>query len=633
MTRPGGSPLSAWWTRACLIACALELFVVAWSPRLFSPTAAHAPYYLAYAFTFLWAIVLGLAAAGVLTAIALVAPPAAGVVIDAIPMSAVFAGAAAWSYAIARAGGAPLADPRISGTAVIALLAVSVAAIVVSGSPGRRWFIATGRIVREGGVTLTMMSIVVVGAGAVWQARARAASPASQPATGAPVIVYVTLDSLARGDMSLYGYRLATTPRLGEFARTATVYEDAHSTANGTSGSVPTILTGRYPYRPRLEAGDPDTLNLLAELGTRGYERVFVQGGSISPVYNGVDHDFDTVIRAGLGWRLGGDWFDWSSRAGVAAWSRLVPQWIPLESVLPEPYSTAPRTGLDEPLYEEVRRWLERRSQSGGTRPLFLYMHMLRPHFPYLANEFMGRFLPLADGFADFTTQVAFVKGAYDPDEQPVVDRLRLRYDESIAKADAELGAFLDMLRTLGLYDRALIVVSADHGSSFGNGWRGYYSPRLLAAEHEVPLIVKQPGQTAGARVGGLVSTVDVMPTILDAARIPYRREDVDGVALPAAAADPGRVIYVMNMNVQSPASMALLSGTMKLVERSDGRHLFDLARDPDERSDLIAQEHAAPFEAALSRFAARVQAIRAGTPAGASPPLIRVLPGAEKRP
>src|SRR5205823_1977715 len=65
----------------------------------------------------------------------------------------------------------------------------------------------------------------------------------------APPIIWVTIDTLRADHLSVYGYPVRTTPRLEEFARTATVYTACGSQAPSTWRSVPSMLSGLTPYR------------------------------------------------------------------------------------------------------------------------------------------------------------------------------------------------------------------------------------------------------------------------------------------------------------------------------------------------------------------------------------------------
>ena len=84
----------------------------------------------------------------------------------------------------------------------------------------------------------------------------------------------------------------------------------------------------------------------------------------------------------------------------------------------------------------------------------------------------------------------------------------------------------------LGVYDQALVIVTADHGASYRESTpRRGISVRNLADIVRVPLFIKLPGQRDGAIVDGIAESVDVLPTIADVLgmRLPF---PVDGRSL-----------------------------------------------------------------------------------------------------
>ena len=73
------------------------------------------------------------------------------------------------------------------------------------------------------------------------------------------------------------------------------------------------------------------------------------------------------------------------------------------------------------------------------------------------------------------------------------------------------------LLRTLRLYDDALVVVTSDHGEEFGeHGQMGWHSHTLYDELLHVPLLVKLPGsRRAGTTIEETVRGIDVAPTVL----------------------------------------------------------------------------------------------------------------------
>ncbi len=94
-----------------------------------------------------------------------------------------------------------------------------------------------------------------------------------------------------------------------------------------------------------------------------------------------------------------------------------------------------------------------------------------------------------------------------------------------VGYADRLLGDLLERLRDTGMYDRSLVVVTADHGMSFREGESGRVASQANLEDIAfVPLFVKQPGQERGEVVDHHVETIDVLPTIAEVLgfRIPW---------------------------------------------------------------------------------------------------------------
>ena len=99
---------------------------------------------------------------------------------------------------------------------------------------------------------------------------------------------------------------------------------------------------------------------------------------------------------------------------------------------------------------------------------------------------------------------------------------LRALYDREIAFTDEQLGRLLTGLRERKLDANTAVVVTADHGESFGEHDLWLHGGGLYRNELRVPLLLRQPGSLpAGRGVGGPARIVDLMPTVLDLANLP----------------------------------------------------------------------------------------------------------------
>jgi arylsulfatase A-like enzyme len=113
-------------------------------------------------------------------------------------------------------------------------------------------------------------------------------------------------------------------------------------------------------------------------------------------------------------------------------------------------------------------------------------------------------------------------------------------YDGSIRAMDYEIARLLERLDELGLRDDTLIAFAADHGEEFlehGNHWHGHSAYGELV---NVPMFVTWPGVVpTGLVVDRTTQSIDLMPTLLDLARLPLPAEAQGESLLPLLAA-PG---------------------------------------------------------------------------------------------
>ncbi len=442
-----------------------------------------------------------------------------------------------------------------------------------------------------------------------------------------PNVIIIVLDGLSSHDMSLYGYGLPTTPELDRLSGNWTVYENAHSAASGTLASIPVLLTGRYPYLDDwhrygdLAHSASGWLDLSELVRDAGYEGTFMTGVDKFPSTYHLDLGFSHVVAG-----IGEPWLP------LGVWRRATPYALSFAygwGLAPASSAGDSESTVAEPIYAYAEQYLYDQAKRG--KPFFAYFHMLRPHQYYLGNEQMGTFLPLEDGLADKVSQDAILRASYTawPTMQEPIGRLRLRYDENIRKADAEMGHLIDTVKRAGLYDQSLIIITADHGECFTGGWLTHYTPLLSAAEHSIPLLIKYPGQTVGRRDPAMASNIDVVPTVLDVLGISYPADWVDGRSLRSPTWGEERTLFARvpdERDYGHGLEIAAVRGKLKLVSRKGELHLFDLAADPDEHVDLLARDGAGDLQQALDRFAERIRYARAGGDIREAPPLLEDL-------
>lgn len=200
------------------------------------------------------------------------------------------------------------------------------------------------------------------------------------------------------------------------------------------------------------------------------------------------------------------------------------------------------------------------------TRPFFLFLHLYEPHVPYEPS-----------------------------------------YDGEIAKADALVGRFVQLLKARGLYDRAIIIFTSDHGEGLGDHGELQHSILLYREAIQVPLIVKLPGsQRHGERIASPAALVDIAPAIasLTGVEMPATPSASSLLALPQSREIYGETIY--------PYLQLGWSDLRSMV--SDRYHYIDGPRpelyaldDARETRNLVDSERrsAADFRAKLARYPA----------------------------
>ncbi len=119
----------------------------------------------------------------------------------------------------------------------------------------------------------------------------------------------------------------------------------------------------------------------------------------------------------------------------------------------------------------------------------------------------------------DYQTTMYRGRGLFEGVSAAYADTLHQRHLAQVGFADRLVGDLIARLREVGAYDKALVIITADHGASYREG-RSRRQPRPsqhnLSDILQVPLVMKLPGQRRGEVVDRFVETVDILPTILD---------------------------------------------------------------------------------------------------------------------
>ena len=269
-------------------------------------------------------------------------------------------------------------------------------------------------------------------------------------------------------------------------------------------------------------------------------------------------------------------------------------------------------------------------------RPFLLFISLLEPHHQSETDSY-----PAPDGYAEcyqgswLPPDLAALADPNDPAGSP--HRHLAGYLGQLKRVDEGVARLRDALRSLELTDRTVLAWTSDHGSHFRTR-NDEYMRSAHDASVRVPLVLTGPGFTGGGVVRQPVSTVDLMPTLLDAAGLPVPATVQGRSFLPlvGCGSDPDRPAEVFIQISESQVGRAVRTARWKYAVTAHDVHpwhdagadryaeseLYDLDVDPYELDNLIRleshREVADELRAALLRWMERV---------GEKPPLITDAP------
>jgi arylsulfatase A-like enzyme len=269
------------------------------------------------------------------------------------------------------------------------------------------------------------------------------------------------------------------------------------------------------------------------------------------------------------------------------------------------------------------KNWLDRNGKTGA---FFMMVHY-SAHWPYSPPEpFLGGFLE-----DSLRREVKKVKRdvyeliSHGPSEVQL-SALRSLYDGQIAWIDRCIEDLVDHVKSLGLYQKTVIIITSDHGDILGENGLLHHEFVLYEPLIRVPLIIRFPGLFEnGKKYSGLVQTLDILPTLLD--HLCIERTDVthqlQGRSILEIISGGQEREYTISeradwssessrekisyLEKQYPnfnwrryvhEIVALRTQDYKYIWSSEGRNeLYDLKHDPQERSNLIAIDKAKASE------------------------------------
>jgi choline-sulfatase len=368
------------------------------------------------------------------------------------------------------------------------------------------------------------------------------------------------------------------TPSMNQLAREGVRFNRAYCATPQCSPSRAALLTGRYPHRTGV-------MGNVAERGTPAG-----QSPPLDPTIPGLGR---LLTNAGYEtayfgkWHLGKD-------PGLYGF---------------ETHQASRGHELAEP----VLKFLSARRETGQKRrPLFLMVSWLNPHEIYGIQQSPAVTLradsSLPKNLVDDLSQKPPPQRIFLEEDQGKPFRAYTRddwkryqafYHDLTERVDAEIGQVVRKTRT----DNAntLVVFSSDHGDLGGAHGLPFKGPAMYEELVRVPLVISWPGKVSPAVSNALVSNLDILPTLCEAAGI-KPPGDIDGRSLlPILIGktqisnwrDAVFVEYYGKQDWRVPIRMIRTASWKYVRYLHYGEELYDLAGDPHELRNLASsKEH-----------------------------------------
>jgi len=415
-------------------------------------------------------------------------------------------------------------------------------------------------------------------------------SQESSAAAGQPMkykdynIVMVSFDAVQAAHVHGLGYPRETTPTIDALAKEGFNFTDAISTSSWTVPAAMTWFTGvsasEHKLFNKFAVYNPpnNKLSKMRELAPNlvTLAEVLKQNGYATGAFTG-----DAGMSAMFGYDLGFDtYFDKIKFGGMD-------KSIPL--------------ALD---------WLKENKD----KKFFLFLHGYDAHGQHVPEGgFDYRFVDTgydkkytgAKEEQEALREEGLAKGTVNVRDEDA-RFWRAIYDEKIQRTDADFKHFLEAYEAMGLTGKTIFIVTSDHGTEFFEHNRTDHGFTLYDELVHVPLVIKLPNRTAGKVISDQISSLNVMPTVLDLldVQVPENvTKQMRGKSLVPAMQGGQSMAedvfcetdyrhYTFKRSVQTMDGWKFI-----YTLENKGRELYNLKNDPKETKNLVEAEPRLAYE------------------------------------
>ncbi|PWD98982.1 sulfatase [Marinilabilia rubra] len=434
-----------------------------------------------------------------------------------------------------------------------------------------------------------------------------------------PNVVFFLVDDLGWKDLGCYGSNFYQTPNVDNLADESVSFDNAYAACTVCSPTRASIMTGKYPATVNLTDWITGWKYPFAKLEIPDWTmHLDTSATTLADVFKA-----NGYITGHFGkWHLGKDSVYWPKNQGfdvnIGGCDHGSPQRRPKKGFNGyfSPYGNPRLTAkskdeyITERLAEEARTFIKENKK----RPFFLNFWLYNVHTPLQARkEKIEKYKALVDSSL--------------LQKNPA-------YAAMVEHMDDAVGAVINELKALDLYENTIIVFTSDNGGLIGRGKRKITSNYPLRSGKgdayeggvRVPLIIKTPSMQnqRGSISSEPVVSPDLMPTLIDLAGLNVEgnvKSRFDGVNLSPllddVEADIQREVIFWHYphyhgEGATPYSAVRKEG-WKLIHfyETDTYELYNLKKDIGEKENLfdMNKQKASELKNALKRMIEKTDA------------------------
>ena len=380
-------------------------------------------------------------------------------------------------------------------------------------------------------------------------------------------VILLTIDAIRKDVFGAYGCQKNLTPFLDSIQDKCLKFTKAQTIGPYTQASFPGILTSSY----YLEYGAPS--KSLSSRRLLLSEALKQKGISTAGFHS------NPYLCGYFGWNRGWDFFEDSMGEEIS-----------------------PKTPFlkGDKLNKKVEDWLVFKDKNTKSVPLFLWVHYMDVHEPYIPQR---KYVDLVDPDMHLNEDEMLqlfkeVILKRDNSDLGKVELLKKLYEIQVREVDAYVEDFFGILEKQGLIYDSIIIITSDHGEEFNEHGGLSHEDKMYSELIDIPLFIYDPNIGEGEEITQLVSNIDLPPTIMHLFGL-EPASDFEGQSFLPIGSYSRKGCYGEALHHQRGKGGDIKKdvyyyrkGDFKVIYRAslDSWELYDLKNDPNEKLNIIEE-------------------------------------------